>query len=167
MKQLAGHNLAQLNVARLVADPDSPRVAPFIRAIDRINGIGKRSDGFVWMMEGSGAPNTGATDIRVGCNQRDISNLTVWKDVQSLEDFVWQTVHRQFYERRAEWFKMLQKQHFVMWWIPKGSTPSLEEALARLDHLNTHGNTDHAFGWSHLEDAKLWRTNNCSPLAAE
>ena len=45
--------------------------------------------------------------------------------------------------------------------------PTLDEALARLDHLRAHGDSDHAFGWAHLEAARLWRARNCAAVAAE
>jgi hypothetical protein len=57
--------------------------------------------------------------------------------------------------------------HFVMWWVPAGHKPTLEEALHRLDHLKRHGDSDHAFGWAHLKDAELWRQRNCAGMAAE
>ena len=161
------HHLAQLNIGRLVAAPGDPRVADFMDAIDMVNGIGKRSPGFVWMMEGSGAPNTGNTDTAIGGDPQFVSNLSVWEDADSLERFVWQTLHRQFYIRRAAWFEILPRQHLVMWWIPPGHRPTLGEALERLDHLDRHGDTDHAFGWSHLERAHLWKSQRCAPLAAE
>jgi hypothetical protein len=167
MTRPEGHNLAQLNIGRLIAEPDDPRVAEFMAAIDRVNAIGKRSPGFVWIMSGSGAPNTGNTETTLDGDPRFVSNLTVWEDVASLENFVWNTVHRQFYERRAEWFEVLGRMHFVLWWVPAGHIPTLDEALARLDHLNAHGDTDHAFGWSHLKDAQIWRTRRCAQIAAE
>lgn len=45
-------HLAELNVGRLVAPNDDPRVAEFMDNLDRVNGLGKRMPGFVWMMEG-------------------------------------------------------------------------------------------------------------------
>jgi hypothetical protein len=66
---------------------------------------------------------------------------------------VFDTVHRQFYDRRADWFEVLGQQHFVMWRVPAGHRPSLEEALERLDHLRATGDTDRAFGWAYLNDA--------------
>ena len=160
------YHLAQLNVGRLLAPTDDPRIADFMNALDLINGIGKRQPGFVWMMEGSGAPGTGNTQTKVDGDPQFVANLTVWEDVQSLEHFVWNTLHRQFYQRRAEWFEVMGKMHFVMWFVPKGHRPSLDEALARLDHLNRHGDGDFAFGWRWLEQAKLWRTQNCTSPAA-
>jgi hypothetical protein len=160
-------HLAELNVGRLLAPTDDPRVAAFMEALDRVNGIGKRSPGFVWMMEGSGEPGTGNTEAKIGGDPQYVSNLTVWEDVGSLENFVWNTVHRTFYQRRAEWFEVLGSMHFVMWWVPNGHKPTLDEALARLDHLRAHGDTEHAFGWSYLKEAQLWKTKGCNEMAAE
>lgn len=159
---MADRQLAQLNIGRLRCDPDDPRVAPFMDALYTVNGIGKRSPGFVWMMEGSGTLDTGNTENKIGGDARFISNLTVWEDVQSLNAFVWDTVHRQFYTRRAEWFDVLDKMHFVMWWVSVGHRPTLDEALERLAHLDAHGDTDHAFGWSHLPEARQWQHRRCA-----
>lgn len=162
-----GHHLAELNVGRLLAPTDDPRVAEFMAALDKVNGLGKRMPGFVWMMEGSGGPNTGNTDTKIDGDPRFVANLTVWESVETLEAFVFNTVHRQFYARRQEWFEVLGRMHFVMWWVPEGHRPTLDEGLARLAHLEANGDSDQAFGWSWLKDAKLWRERACSAVAAE
>lgn len=154
-------HLAELNVGRLLAPTDDPRVAEFMPALDRVNGLGKRMPGFVWMMEGSGAPGTGNTGTKIGGDPQFVSNLTVWDSVETLEQFVWNTVHRQFYERRQEWFEVLGAQHFVMWWVPAGHRPTLDEALERLDLRQRQGDSDQAFGWSWLENARLWQDRRC------
>ena len=105
--QPKNHHLAELNVGRLIAPTDDPRVADFMNALDQVNGLGKRMPGFVWMMEGSGEPGTGNTENNIGDDPQFVANLTVWQDVKTLENFVWNTVHRQFYERRQEWFEVL------------------------------------------------------------
>ena len=160
-------HLAQLNIGRLVAETDDPRVAEFMDALDRVNGLGRRMPGFVWMMEGSGEPGTGNTGTKIGGDPRFVSNLTVWESVEALQTFVFGTIHRQFYERRAEWFEALGKMHLVMWHVEDGHRPTLDEALARLAHLEAHGDGDHAFGWSHLEEARLWQARGCAAVAAE
>jgi hypothetical protein len=167
VQQPLNHHLAELNVGRLVAPTDDPRVAEFMGALDRINGLGKRMPGFVWMMEGSGEPGTGNTDAKIGGDPQYVSNLTVWENVATLENFVWNTVHRQFYERRTEWFEILGEMHFVMWWVPEGHQPTLDEALEKLDHLRKHGNSDFAFDWSWLEQAELYKRGRCGAVAAE
>lgn len=167
MNQPAGHHLAELNVGRLLAPTDDPRVAEFMGALDRVNGLGKRMPGFVWMMEGSGKPGTGNTEAKIGGDPQHVSNLTVWESVQTLEAFVWNTVHRTFYERRAEWFEVLGKMHFVMWWIPAGHRPTLDEALARLAQREANGDSDDAFGWRYLTEAQAWKSHGCTRVAAE
>ncbi|WP_146588961.1 DUF3291 domain-containing protein [Puniceibacterium confluentis] len=163
--QPEGHHLAELNIGRLVAPTDDPRVADFMGALDRINGLGKRMPGFVWMMEGSGAPGTGNTDAKLEGDPRFVSNLTVWETVETLEAFVWDTVHRQFYNRRAEWFEVLDKMHFVMWWVPVGHRPTLAEALEKLALRDAQGDTDAAFGWGHLKQASRWKSHQCATAA--
>jgi hypothetical protein len=162
-----GYHLAELNIGRLVAPTDDPRVADFMANLDRINGLGRRMPGFVWMMEGSGEPGTGNTENAIGGDPQFVSNLSVWEDVPSLEKFVWGTIHKQFYERRAEWFEVLGKMHFVMWWVPAGHKPTLDEAMARLALLDEQGDSDDAFGWNYLKDATMWKTHGCQHVAAE
>ena len=161
------YHLAELNVGRLLAPTDDPRVAEFMGALDRINGLGKRMPGFVWMAEGSGEPGTGNTAVKLDGDAQFVSNLTVWESVETLEAFVWNTVHRSFYERRAEWFEVLGKMHFVMWWVPAGHRPTIDEAMARLAKKQEQGDSDEAFGWAYLKQARLWQSRGCTQVAAE
>jgi hypothetical protein len=84
----------------------------------------------------------------------------VW--FEALERFVYQTLHKRFYGRRAEWFEHFEGAYFVMWWVAAGHRPSVEEAVARLDHLKQHGPSDHAFDWE-TASAQLWKTARCAP----
>lgn len=156
--------LAELNIARLKAPIDHPDTADFADNLDRINALAERMDGFVWRhVDDSG----NATNTRIGDDPDVIVNMSVWRDVTTLEAFVWGTLHRQFYQRRDEWFKSLGGMGFVMWWVPLTHRPTLTEAAERLTHLETHGSSDHAFDWAYLKDATRWRDMRCAPLAAE
>jgi hypothetical protein len=158
-------HLAELNIGRLLAPTDDPRVAEFMGALDRINGLGKRMPGFVWMMEGSGVPGTGNTENNIGDDPQFVANLTVWESVETLENFVWNTVHRQFYERRQEWFEVFGDMHFVMWWVDEGHRPTLDEGLRHLEHFRAHGSSAEAFGWDFLPEAALWKDRACGTAA--
>jgi hypothetical protein len=152
-------HLAQVNIAALKYPLDDPRVAGFVNGLDLVNGIAERSDGFVWrLMEGNGdADDIGALD-----DPMVVVNLSVWRDPECLERFVWQTVHKQFYRRRAEWFSVLEKQHLAMWWVDEGHHPTLGEAKERLEYLDANGSSDFAFGWSYLPHVKLWQQARCA-----
>lgn len=152
-------HLAELNIGRFRYPTTDPRMAGFMDNLDRVNAIAERSDGFVWrLMDDSG----NATDIRPFDDPDMAVNMSVWRDAESLERYVWNTVHKQFYARRAEWFSLMEKHHFVMWWVDEGHLPTLQEAEQRLDHLNAHGDSDFAFGWSHLPHVKLWQQARCA-----
>lgn len=159
---MAEMHIAELNVGRLVADVDDPRVSDFMNNLDRINGLGKRMPGFVWMMEGSGEPGTGNTEAKIDGDPLYVSNLSVWESVEALEQFVWNTVHLQFYNRKHEWFEVSKGQHFVMWHVPVGHQPTLEEALAKLAHLEAHGDTEEAFGWDYARANGLHKVRSCA-----
>ncbi|GFE64334.1 DUF3291 domain-containing protein [Litoreibacter roseus] len=156
--------LAEINVARLKHDQDDPRVADFMNNLDRINGIAERSEGFVWRH----IDETGnATATRTDPDPRLISNVSTWKTVPDFERFVWGTIHKQFYQRREEWFDALDSMHFAMWWLQDGHRPSMAEATDRLADLNKNGPSERVFGWAELPEATLWRTAQCGEVAAE
>ena len=142
--------LAELNIGRLVAPTDDPQVAEFMNNLDRVNGLGKRMPGFVWMMEGSGGPGRGNTETCLEGDPQFVANLSVWEDAASLQTFVFDTLHARFMDRKAEWFEKLVRMHFVMWWVPDGTRPSLDEAMAKLAHREAHGDSADAFGWDWL-----------------
>ena len=146
----------------MIADTDDPKVAGFMDNIGRLNGLAKRMPGFVWMMESDSASEGGNTDVKINGDPRFITNLSVWEGIESLEQYVWGTVHRQFYERKENWFEAMGDMHFVMWWIPEGHRPNLEEAMDKLKHRQIHGDSDDAFGWEFLSEANLWRQHKCS-----
>ncbi|MEM1382022.1 MAG: DUF3291 domain-containing protein [Pseudomonadota bacterium] len=157
-------HLAQLNIGRTVADLDHPQLSGFMDNLDRLNALAERMPGFVWRMTGEG---NNATDIKLEGDPRFISNLSVWETPQALATYVWGTVHRQFYERKGEWFEAMDEAHFVMWWVPVGHRPSVEEGTARLAHLRQYGPSDHAFGWESLRLSGRALPQTCSTLAAE
>jgi hypothetical protein len=155
---MSTNHIAQLNVGRFRYPTDDPRMAEFMGNLDRINALAERSEGFVWRLKDN---TNNATAIRPASAPTMAVNLSVWRNVEALERFVWATVHKQFYARKTEWFEWSSKPHFVMWPVGEGHIPTLDEAMARLEHLTAHGDSDFAFGWSHLPHIKLWMSRKC------
>ncbi|HEX4410500.1 MAG TPA: DUF3291 domain-containing protein [Xanthobacteraceae bacterium] len=156
----AARHLAQLNIGRFRYPTDDPRMADFMSNLDRVNALAERSEGFVWRLKDDSG---NATNFRPFPDPDMAVNLSVWKNVEELERFVWQTVHKRFYGQKPEWFDRMETPHFVMWWIPEGHIPTVEEAKARLEHLTAQGPSDHAFGWESVPSAQLWKTARCAP----
>jgi Domain of unknown function (DUF3291) len=150
----SNRHLAQFNIARIRYPLDDPRMREFVENVDRVNGLAEKIDGFVWRLHDESGH---AMNMRIYDDPTILPNLAVWESVEALERFVWQTLHRQFFVRREEWFAPV-KTTLVLWWIPAGHRPSLAEAVARLDRLVAHGPSEEAFGWEQLPGAKLWKT---------
>ncbi|MEQ8403266.1 MAG: DUF3291 domain-containing protein [Roseitalea porphyridii] len=151
--------LAEANIARAKKPLDDPAMADFVARIDQVNAVAERSDGFVWRYQVAEG-NTLA--MGVFDDPMVIFNMSVWETPRHLEHYVWNTVHKHVYRRRAEWFDAIESHRFAMWWVEDGRRPSPDEARQRLDHLNLHGNTDHAFDWAHLPHVKLWQSQRCA-----
>jgi hypothetical protein len=152
-------HLAQLNIGRLRYPADDPRLADFVNNLDLVNSLAERSKGFVWRLK---SDSGNAMDVRAYDDPQMIVNLSVWESVEALERFVWLTVHKRFYGRRQEWFDKLDGPHLVLWWIPAGHRPSVNEAKQRIEHLTANGPSDYAFGWESVLAAQLWKTARCS-----
>ena len=140
--------LAELNVGYARYPLDDPRMAGFMDNLDKLNALAERSKGYIWRMK---SDSGNATDLAVPGDEEMISNMSVWENVESLGDYVFNTIHAKFYEKRPAWCENMTRHHFVMWWIEDDHIPTLEEAMQRLAHLQEHGSSDHAFGWDAVD----------------
>jgi Domain of unknown function (DUF3291) len=84
------------------------------------------------------------------------ASRTPWSGSREhLWDFVYRSAHLDFLRRRREWFQHLDEPHLVLWWVPAGHIPALDEAIARLDRLRRDGPTPDAFTFHQPFDAPL------------
>jgi hypothetical protein len=158
MRQPPNTHLAQLNIGRVRYEIDDPRMADFTNNLALVNGLAERTPGFVWRyIDESG----NSTATRPYADPRIAINMSVWESVEVLERFVYQTIHKRFYGRRAEWFEHFDEPYFVMWWVSAGSQPTVAEAVTRLEYFKQHGPSDYAFDWASAS-AQIYKTARCS-----
>jgi len=153
-------HLAQVNIGRVLGGPDDPRMADFYSNLARVNALAERMPGFVWRLK----DETGDSAMALhwpGDPTMNV-NMSVWESADALGKFVFQTVHRNIYARKPEFFEMPKENTVAMWWIEAGHIPTLAEAKERLDHLNTHGPGAFAFGWADLPSAKTFLEKKCA-----
>src|SRR5215831_15094604 len=50
-----------------------------------------------------------------------------------------------FLRRRREFFQHMAEAFLVLWWIPAGHIPTLDEAIAKLDEIRRNGPAPGAF----------------------
>ena len=140
---MSAWHLAQFNIGIIRAPIDSTVMAEFVANLDRINALAERSPGFVWRLQ---TEEGNATAIRpYPANKNMAVNLSVWTDADSLRRFVFQSAHVEIMRRRAEWFLKMDEAFLVLWWVPKGHRPPIEEAKAKLELLRRKGATPDAF----------------------
>jgi hypothetical protein len=140
---MSQHELAQLNIAAMKEPLDSPGMAEFVANLDRINALADVAPGFVWRLE---SDDGDATEFRP-LGDMTLVNISVWKDLAALKDFVYQSGHVEIMRRRAQWFDRMREAYVVLWWIPQGHRPTTGEAIARLEHLRANGPTEAAFNF--------------------
>jgi hypothetical protein len=143
------HHLAQYNIARLLTPLDDPSIADFVSALEPINRLAEDSPGFVWRHQ---TDEGDSTALRPYDDDRIIINFSVWTDPDSLWHYTYKSAHMDVFRRRREWFDSHVESHLVMWWIPAGHIPSIEEAAVRLEHLRAEGPTPEAFTFRHRFD---------------
>ena len=137
----AKFHLAQVNIGRLRAPIDHPMIKDFADNLDPINALAEASPGFVWRLTGDG---NNATDLQPFDDALIAINMSVWTDIPSLGAYVYRSGHVQFMRRRREWFEHMDL-YMVLWWVPAGHRPTIDEAKERLALLEAHGPTPQAF----------------------
>jgi hypothetical protein len=138
---MSRYQLAQINIGNLAAPLDSPQLKDFVDNLDRINELAEGSPGLVWRLKGDG---NDATSLRpLGDNV--LVNMSVWRDVASLKDYVYRSAHTQIMKRRREFFTRMSEANMVLWWVPVGHQPTIAEAVARLNLLRERGPSEDAF----------------------
>jgi hypothetical protein len=141
------YDLAQVNIARLADDLDSPGLADFVTALDPVNAAADIAPGFVWRLqtEDGNATSVAGFAADQGAGVRVITNMSTWRDVESLAAFVYGPMHAAIMRRRREWFLPIQEAYLACWWVRAGHRPTVAEAEHRVALLRRHGPTPASF----------------------
>ena len=158
---MSAYELAQLNIGIIKGPMDSPIMAEFAANLDRINALAERSSGFVWRLQ---TEDGNATAIRPFEQENTLLNMSVWRDIESLKSFVYDSAHVEIMRRRREWFERITAAYLVLWWVPRGHRPTVAEAIARLELLRSRGPSPEAFTFGQAFSAPDARESH-SPLS--
>jgi hypothetical protein len=123
--------LAHFNVARLRAPLTDPSMAEFVAGLETINALADSSPGFVWRL--AEGPDGDATTVRP-LDPDVIVTMSVWDSAESLREFSYRSAHLDYLVRRRDWFRPPDfPASLVLWWVPAGHIPTVEEACRRLE----------------------------------
>lgn len=120
---------------------DGTVMAGFKAALGPINALADEAPGFVWRLR---TEDGDATAIRPYEDERMMVNMSVWESIEALRAFVYTSGHTSVMRNRKRWFERLDT-YLVLWWVPAGHEPTIEEAKERLEHLKGCGPTPYAF----------------------
>jgi hypothetical protein len=138
--------LAELNIARLRQPLDDVANTEFVSVLGVVNQLAELSPGFVWRLQGE--DGQASSYIKASDDPLVIVNLTVWEDVESLRHFTYRSGHGAYFRRRREWFQPADDATMVCWWVPAGQTPTLDDAMRRLELLRRDGPSLEAFSFA-------------------
>jgi Domain of unknown function (DUF3291) len=148
-----GWNIAEMNVAAMRYPVRDPRMAGFFAAIDAVNADADAAPGFVWRMP-EYLEETDA--IEVGGAANLLVNMSVWRDLDALRAFTYESHdHLQALRRRREWFERTDIPNYVLWWVPEGELPSVAEGRRRLALLHESGPGPDAFTFNAVQPEPL------------
>jgi hypothetical protein len=163
---VSSYHLAQLNIGVIKGPMDSPIMADFKINLDRINAVAEQSSGFVWRLQ---TEEGDATAIRPFDDENMLVNMSVWESLETLTQYVYRSAHVELMRRRREWFERMDKPFLVLWWVQRGHTPTIGEAIERLQKLRKNGPTPQAFTFKTAfpppdaegEDEPTWLADEC------
>ena len=93
------YQLAQINIARMLAPLDSLQMADFMNGLAEINALAEKTPGFVWRLTTTAGD---ATALRPFDDPALIVNMSVWESFDALYQYVYYSGHADFFRRRAE-----------------------------------------------------------------
>jgi hypothetical protein len=134
--------LAQANIGRIKAPLESPIMKGFVDKLKAINALADADPGFVWRLQDDAGD---ATAYRPFPDDMLLINLSVWNNIDALFRFTYYSDHAAVFRDRKQWFETMTEAYLVLWWVPEGHIPTLEEVKERLDTLRERGPTPYAF----------------------
>ncbi len=134
--------LAQANIATFRWPTDDSRMRGFTERIQPVNQLAEQTDGFVWRYIESYTPR----DIGEPWNNPLLFfNMSVWRDVDSLKDFLRSSEHVEMMRNKTDWIVPAAIPSLALWWIDGTTRPTIDDAIQAFTWLAKLGDTHAAF----------------------
>src|SRR5260370_6417314 len=106
------YHLAQINIGRLIALLDDPKIAEFIAQLAPINALADKTPGFVWRLQSSSG---NATDIAYSDDPFVFVNMSVLESIEAFRQYAYKFDHAKVLRDRANWFEKMEKPYYCLW----------------------------------------------------
>jgi heme-degrading monooxygenase HmoA len=131
--------LAQFDLVKLKYSRQDARLEAFYSSVDYVNELAESHPGFIWR-----EVDDNLLALSELWGEEYLYTLSLWRDVETFKNFLYETPHKEFMRRGREWFEPM-KSRVVLWWVPEGHLPTIYEAHDRLKHLYERGPSYYAF----------------------
>ena len=136
------YHLCHLNIGKARAHIFDPQMAGFVAKLEEVNNLAYQSPGFVWHLQ---IDIYNPEHLAMYGEPGLLFNLSVWESVEALYTYVYRSDHAQMMKARKNWFGEMDGPSYVLFWLPAGELPTLEEAKQRIAYLKAHGPSAQAF----------------------
>ena len=145
---MSRYQLAQLNIAKMKFAIDDPGMSDFLARLDDINALADSAPGFVWRLQTEEGDATGIDHFGTD----SLVNMSVWRDLESLHNYIYLSAHNEVMALRKQWFERMTEAYSVLWWVAENHIPTVEEASERLECLRLRGPGAGAFTFKQAFD---------------
>ena len=137
--------VAQMNWGRLKYSLQDKRMAEFAASLNEVYALAENHIGFIWRI----SDNQSELELsNLGFNKLISSTLSVWKDLESLKDYTYNSLHGVYLKKSSNWFQKVEGPQLVVWNVKNDDEPTFKEAFERLEYFREKGPTDNAYAWS-------------------
>ena len=137
-------SIAQMNWGRLKYPLDDKRMSEFSNSLDKIFNLAEKHPGFIWRIPN----NLAKLQLnKLGFNEFISSTVSVWDNIESLEDYTFNSLHGDYLKRNLEWFEKVKGPQLVIWNVENDAQPTFKESFDRLEYLKNYGPSDYAYTW--------------------
>ena len=136
--------IAQMNWGKLKFSLKDKRMAEFAASLNKVYNLAENHQGFIWRISDSQCQ---LQLSNLGFDKFISSTVSVWKDLDSLRDYTYNSLHGIYLKRSSEWFKKIDGPQLVIWNVEDDYQPTFRESFDRLEYLKNNGPSDYAYGW--------------------
>ena len=137
-------SIAQMNWGRLRFCLDDKRMREFAESLNKVYSLAEKHPGFIWRIPDNQSKSQ-LSDL--GFDKLISSTVSVWKDINSLKDYTYNSLHGVYLKRSSEWFEKIDGPQLVIWNTDNDTKPTFKESFNRLEYLKNNGSTDYAYSW--------------------
>jgi hypothetical protein len=136
--------IAQMNWGRLKFSLEDKRMLEFADSLNEVYSLAENHSGFIWRIPDDQS-ELQLSDL--GFDKFISSTVSVWRDLNSLKDYTYDSLHGVYLKRSSEWFEKIEGPQLVIWNVENNNQPTFRESFDRLKYLKDNGSSDYAYGW--------------------